>query len=154
MYYMGMNVHLLQHLSEMVLDLGPLGVYSCFFFEDLNGQLVKLIHGPHQPGLRSQIDRLPPQSAVRAFCESLSKVGNKFTTAEVVSPRLIIIKRKAFECNVSEASCQLLRDQWILKMVISNISFQLGKMESFSIVLGNHQVSSGVLCLLWSKEMI
>ncbi|CAH1242377.1 Hypp6634 [Branchiostoma lanceolatum] len=29
----------------MVRELGPLWAHSCFFFEDVNGQVLKLIHG-------------------------------------------------------------------------------------------------------------
>ena len=35
--YMSANVHLLLHLPDMVRQLGPLWVYSCFYFE---GQMV------------------------------------------------------------------------------------------------------------------
>lgn len=38
---MTINVHTLLHLVETVQDLGPLWVYSCFFFESLNGLFVK-----------------------------------------------------------------------------------------------------------------
>lgn len=39
------NVHNLTHLTDNVIALGPLWVHSCFTFEDLNGQLLKGIHG-------------------------------------------------------------------------------------------------------------
>lgn len=121
--YMGMNLHLCLHLADMVRDLGPLWVYSCFFFEDLNGQIIKLIHGPHQPGLqlcssaslflslRTLIARLPPESAVRTLCENLSKVGSKFVTAEVISEKVMIIGKRAFDLNVPAATQQLLSQQ-------------------------------------------
>lgn len=40
-----MNLHLLLHLADNVLKFGPLWVHSCFSFENLNGQLLKLISG-------------------------------------------------------------------------------------------------------------
>lgn len=43
--YMTLNAHLLLHLPKCVKDLGPLFVYSCFPFESLNGDLLKLFHG-------------------------------------------------------------------------------------------------------------
>lgn len=43
--YCSINVHLLLHLSSCVRNLGPLWVYSCYEYEDLNGQYLKLIHG-------------------------------------------------------------------------------------------------------------
>ncbi|XP_053390624.1 uncharacterized protein LOC128553487 [Mercenaria mercenaria] len=43
--YSGLNAHSLLHLPKCVQDLGPLWVYSCFPFESLNGDLLKLFHG-------------------------------------------------------------------------------------------------------------
>lgn len=39
------NVHGLLHLPSCVSRLGPLWVYSCFPYEDLNGKLLNHIHG-------------------------------------------------------------------------------------------------------------
>lgn len=39
------NIHALLHLSTKVRDLGPLWAHSCFFYEDLNGDLRNLFHG-------------------------------------------------------------------------------------------------------------
>ena len=43
--YMSANVHLLLHLPNTVRQLGPLWVYSCFYFEGQNGALKSLVHG-------------------------------------------------------------------------------------------------------------
>ena len=43
--YMSANVHLLLHLPSTVRQLGPLWVYSCFYFEGQNGALKSLVHG-------------------------------------------------------------------------------------------------------------
>lgn len=43
--YMSANVHLLLHLPNTVRQLGPLWVYSCFYFEGQNGTLKSLVHG-------------------------------------------------------------------------------------------------------------
>jgi hypothetical protein len=43
--YATLNVHQLLHLPQCVRDLGPLWCYSCFPFEDANGQLMKMFHG-------------------------------------------------------------------------------------------------------------
>lgn len=40
-----MNVHMLQHLPNCVQYWGPLWVYSCFHFENMNGTLKSLFHG-------------------------------------------------------------------------------------------------------------
>ena len=39
------NVHQLLHLCDVVRNLGPLWVYSCFTFESINGELLSLFHG-------------------------------------------------------------------------------------------------------------
>ncbi|XP_066301034.1 uncharacterized protein [Branchiostoma lanceolatum] len=41
-----MNIHNLRHYGQMVRELGPLWAHSFFFFEDVNGQVLKLILGP------------------------------------------------------------------------------------------------------------
>lgn len=43
--YATSNVHLLLHITDRVVDLGPLWSSSCFYFEDFNGQLRRLFHG-------------------------------------------------------------------------------------------------------------
>eukprot|EP00058_Branchiostoma_floridae_P004425 XP_002589913.1 hypothetical protein BRAFLDRAFT_81959 [Branchiostoma floridae] len=76
-----LNVHNLLHYAQTVRELGPLFGHSCFFFEDINGQLLKLIHGtqaveeqeekskpdgtyntmkkPHMEALMARVDFLP-----------------------------------------------------------------------------------------------
>lgn len=39
------NIHQLLHLCDVVRNLGPLWVYSCFTFESINGELLSLFHG-------------------------------------------------------------------------------------------------------------
>ncbi|XP_063425300.1 uncharacterized protein LOC134708578 [Mytilus trossulus] len=43
--YVTLNMHSLLHLTQCVKDLGPLWVYSCFPFENINGVLMELFHG-------------------------------------------------------------------------------------------------------------
>ena len=40
-----LNVHNVSHLTQYVRRLGPMWAYSCFPFEDMNGALMKLVHG-------------------------------------------------------------------------------------------------------------
>ena len=42
---MSANVHLLLHLPSTARQLGPLWVYSCFYFEGQNSTLKSLVHG-------------------------------------------------------------------------------------------------------------
>lgn len=58
------NVHSLLHLPDVVRDLGPLYCYSLFGFEDLNGNLLKLVHGTQQTQMQivnavSVLQKLP-----------------------------------------------------------------------------------------------
>ena len=47
-----MNVHLTSHLVHYVKLYGPLWTHSCFWFESLNGQLLRLRHGTHHASLQ------------------------------------------------------------------------------------------------------
>lgn len=72
--YMGINIHQLIHLHSVVLDLGPLWVYSCFFLESFNGIINRLCHGTQHIALQIcsavcmysnvpyLISKLPPNS--------------------------------------------------------------------------------------------
>lgn len=43
--FCSINIHQLLHLPDCVKRLGPLWAFSCFEYENINGQLLKLIHG-------------------------------------------------------------------------------------------------------------
>ena len=43
-----MNIHYLVHLSSFVRMWGPLWIYSCFGFENMNGHLKKMFHGTRE----------------------------------------------------------------------------------------------------------
>lgn len=51
--FMTLNIHNLLHLPNCVRNLGPLWTSSCFSFEDVNGKLLRLIHGTQ--GVEEQI---------------------------------------------------------------------------------------------------
>ena len=42
---MSINTHSILHLTDVVRDLGPLYIYSCFPYESLNGDIKNLFHG-------------------------------------------------------------------------------------------------------------
>ncbi|XP_011686450.1 PREDICTED: uncharacterized protein LOC105449147 [Wasmannia auropunctata] len=100
---MSMNVHQLLHLPDVVLDLGPLWVYSCFFLEDLNGKLSKLIHGSRHAGLQVcsgasiymnlyvLIGTLPVDSTVRKFCDQLRCNKKKSRIVEIIDPKTYVL---------------------------------------------------------------
>lgn len=54
--FMTLNVHQLVHLTDCVRHTGPLYVNNCFIFEDLNGFIVKHIHGTQ--GVDTQITNI------------------------------------------------------------------------------------------------
>ncbi|XP_066274298.1 uncharacterized protein [Branchiostoma lanceolatum] len=64
-----LNVHSLLHYVNTVRELGPLWAHSCFFFEDVNGQVLRLIHGTQ--GVEEQVLR-----AV-AILQKFSEMGEK-----------------------------------------------------------------------------
>lgn len=68
------NLHGLLHLTATVKDLGPLWAYSCFFFEGLNGLLLKHVHGTQGIGLQcittfSMIQAFPPPEQMPALSD-------------------------------------------------------------------------------------
>ncbi|KAE8743371.1 hypothetical protein FOCC_FOCC011023 [Frankliniella occidentalis] len=81
-YFMTINVHLLLHLPDLVMHLGPLWVYSCFPLEGLNGQILNLVHGTRWAekqiassvqltlGLPDLVATLK-ESAAKKFCQKL-----------------------------------------------------------------------------------
>jgi len=58
--FLSIIFHMLTHLAENVRQLGPLPSTSCMPFEDLNGQLKRLVHGTTH--------------AVLQICSSLSQI--------------------------------------------------------------------------------
>ncbi|KAK3085488.1 hypothetical protein FSP39_004118 [Pinctada imbricata] len=54
--FMTLNLHQLLHLSDCVRQTGPLYVNNCFIFEDLNGFIIKHIHGTQ--GIDTQITNI------------------------------------------------------------------------------------------------
>ncbi|XP_011859941.1 PREDICTED: uncharacterized protein LOC105557338 [Vollenhovia emeryi] len=73
------NLHQLLHLPDCVQMLGPLWAYTCYEYEDLNGKLLKLIHGTchidtqiaqsqHQFIKMMRFIELLPDGDVRNFC--------------------------------------------------------------------------------------
>lgn len=53
---MTLNVHQIVHLADNVRYTGPLYVNNCFIFEDLNGFIIKHIHGTQ--GVDTQITNI------------------------------------------------------------------------------------------------
>jgi len=82
--FCSINVHQLLHLPDCVRKLGPLWTFSCFEYENINGQLLKLIHGTSHIDTqiaRSHDRRIKmirliehlPENSIRDFCLSRKK---------------------------------------------------------------------------------
>lgn len=80
--HMSHNIHMISHLPRSVECLGPLWATSCFQFEDMNGRIVKLVHGTRHAGLQicsnlKVLTQLPlmvnnlENDSVKAYCNSL-----------------------------------------------------------------------------------
>ena len=100
--FLSINFHMLTHLAENVRQLGPLPSTSCMPFEDLNGQLKRLVHGTTHAVLQicsslSQIVHLPVMietldhnNDVRLYCEAvLSK--KRLPINEVISDAICTV---------------------------------------------------------------
>lgn len=57
--YCTISVHMLVHVADCVRELGPAWVYSCFPYENMNGQYLRVIHG--KTNVDSQITRMHAQ---------------------------------------------------------------------------------------------
>lgn len=78
------NSHILLHIGGKVFSLGPLWGHSCFSFENLNGLMVKDMHGPTNADsqivnmywqnllLNSRVQNLP-EGPIRDFAKSRKK---------------------------------------------------------------------------------
>lgn len=78
------NFHQLMHLPDCVRNFGPLWAYSCYEYENINGELLKLIHGTWHidtqiANSQSQFIKMIrlieelPEGKVRNFCISRKK---------------------------------------------------------------------------------
>lgn len=120
--YMSLNMHQLLHLGDVTRNLGPNFVYSCFFFESLNGQLKNLIHGTQHAALQISalapalmrlpvlVDEMPDCDAKSLCLKFMEKGKKKFKIAEIIDDKTFVLG-KYKKCNpVPLYVRQLLRD--------------------------------------------
>ncbi|KAE8741795.1 hypothetical protein FOCC_FOCC012656 [Frankliniella occidentalis] len=86
--YMTINVHLLLHLVFIVHQKGPAWASACFPLESVNGEILKLIHGPRYPEmqivsslhmslcLEDLVNNLPTSATKDFCCDLLSTTEN------------------------------------------------------------------------------
>lgn len=82
--FCSITIHSLLHLADCVRRLGPLWVYICYEYEDINGQLLKTIHGTghidtqvansHYRFINMiQLLEQVPEGDIRTFCLTTKK---------------------------------------------------------------------------------
>ena len=96
--YQRINVHLLLHAADCVVNLGPLWAQSCYPFEDWNGTLTKLFHGTqhihtqilaavkfhqHLPAFIKSVERNPNNLCLLKKLTNQRKSKATETTAEL-----------------------------------------------------------------------
>ncbi|XP_057336178.1 uncharacterized protein LOC130674780 [Microplitis mediator] len=100
--HMTCNLHHLLHLPNVVRDLGPLWVTSCYPFEGLNGLLKKLIHGTRYVQLQissavtifinitqEKFKTFFPGSQIVSFCERLELSGKNRRKLKKISANTV-----------------------------------------------------------------
>lgn len=102
--YMSFNMHSLRHLPDLVCDLGPLWVTSCFPFEDLLGTMVKFVQGTRYVGLQvyskvaqslivanliSNLD--DDQSEIKKFCTRLNTIGKRIAADREIAAKIFVL---------------------------------------------------------------
>lgn len=100
---MSINFHLLMHLGQSVRHTGPTWVTSCFPFEDLNGKLLKFIHGTSHVGLQigssvahsiiisNIVENLNENSEIKKFCSDLLITGKRLRKTQKICERTYTI---------------------------------------------------------------
>lgn len=79
--FCSINIHQLRHLPDNVIKMEPLWVFFCFEYENLNGELLKLVHGTwhietqiataHEQFIKmSRLINEMPRGSVHTFCLS------------------------------------------------------------------------------------
>lgn len=138
--FCSINIHLLLHLSSCVRNLGPLWLYTCYEYEDLNGHLLKLIHRTWH--LESQIvtshnqiikmsrhiERLP-EGKVRDFC---LRKKNQVKIIELVQENTYSVGTYKYLPDISEIIDEALRN--------CNIDSNLVDVWSFLRLLKNKKL--------------
>ncbi|KAK3929738.1 Peroxisome biogenesis protein 19-1 [Frankliniella fusca] len=100
--HMSMVFHLLQHLVFVVNNLGPFKNLSCFPYESLNGDILKMIHGTRyvETQLASGcflIRKLPrrlenlQEEKVKNFCERMLHPSKRLKILEVIDSEVLSV---------------------------------------------------------------
>ena len=127
------NLHKLLHLTENVENFGSVRFVSCFFFEDLNGQLRNLVHGTNHAnlqivsnvaafiGFESIKDKfLKKDSLAEIFCDGITKINMR--------RNLTLIKDRVFILG----NCKVLDVPDLLSDILSHYEIRVLRYIFFS----------------------
>lgn len=97
------------HAAECVRNLGPLWTSSCFPFENLNGLILKLVHGTQYAQLQitntaslilnvpKLLYKLRDETDVSRFCHKMLHFGKRYNITEKIADVFVVGKIKSME---------------------------------------------------------
>lgn len=99
---MTLNLHNIgEHLSSYVRKLGPLWAWSCFPFEDMNGSLLKQVHGTGNVCLQI-LWTLQAQKRLAVDSEFISNLPMKsFVQKMIKVGRQVKVKKETRNCKIA-----------------------------------------------------
>lgn len=150
--YMSFNIHSLRHLPDLVYDLGPLWVTSCFPLENLLGIMLKFFHGTRQVGLQiyskiaqsiiisNLVSNLEEQSTVKNFCTKLRTIGKRAALNREIAPKTYILGKLKRLDDVPNDVVQNFNEIGINLELYSNVfSFKRLRIANQIIYTRNHE---------------
>ncbi|KAK3916204.1 Halomucin [Frankliniella fusca] len=120
--HLSLTFHQLLHLPLVVRNLGPAWVYSCFFYESLNGELRQLVHGSKHVALQIcssscvfmnltvMVNSLP-EGRVKQFCLKVQQKGAlKVKITENIDHQSAVVGKLVNYVNVPDLYIRLLTE--------------------------------------------
>ena len=136
-----LNIHV-SHLTQYVKQLGPLWAYSCFPFEDMNGTLIKLVHGTGDVRVQilwsiQTLKRLSHDTQyisdphLQGYVQSLMSIGRK-----------VKIKHEAINCKIAGAVTEFIPEMELCEKLcelleIPSLSGLGSCSKALRVVIGN-----------------
>lgn len=140
------NAHSLTHLTDKVLELGPLWAQSCFFYEDLNGDFRSLFHGTSQVHdqvmMAVSVQQKIPELALLLYTQCSSEVVEFYTSMsrskqvnkkEQISEEIFILGRIDSHLIIGQNKLRLIKEKF--GEIVKCYSF-------YRLILRNHIIHS------------